>query len=233
MENEVIMQEAFRNVGADYGYVVNRATFVESCDLKVKWARCGRDVEMWVTDYMKGAPKDILESLARTIFSRMTGDMDEPYGEDLVEYLTKEGFIGEFQPIYLSRLGCASASPVGRYKDLRKCVERLVESKKIKPLPQTYCGWLPVGLGDSAGHSSPLMRSVCINSRLDSNDISDELLDFCVYTQMIKIEQGFSPTNTPNNKLTLAVESYPDSERLIGDLCRIGLSVWRTLSPEC
>ncbi len=234
MKNENGLQQIFVRIGDEYGYRHIGADFVESCDLKIKWVRQGNSVQFWVTDYLKDAPDDILESLAETIFRRIYENADSPYDSSFIEYLTTDLFVKELQPVYLSRLGCASASPVGRYKDLRRCVDRLAEKGLVKKIPNMYMGWMPMGPSDSVGHSSPLMRSICMNERLDRHDVPDDLMDFCFYSQLKKVEQGFGMDSKRNNKeYFLSIEGYPDSERFIAELGSRGLSMWKTLSPEC
>ncbi len=235
MEERPDLNGIFSRIGNEFGYSSVFASFVESADLKIKWARTGSMIEFWITDYLSDAPENVLESLARTVFGRMRDDMDSPYGNELIEYLTTEEFLKRYQPIYLSRKTNASATPVGRFKDLRKCVDRLIERDMVKPLPNTYIGWLPAGLGDGASISSPVMRSIFVNSKLDSPDTPDDVLDFCVYMQMVKLEIGFDPKdfNNMNRRFVQRVESYPDFQELMSCMSVMGVSAWKGMSPEC
>ena len=228
------LQTIFVRAGDEFGYRRVDARFVENSDLKIKWIRSGNMVNFLITDYLRDAPRDVLETLAETVFRRMYENADCPYDDCFIEYLTTDNFVMEQQPVYLSRLGCASASPVGRSKDLRKSLQRLKDNGLIKPVPLTYMGWMPMSGSDGIAVSSALMRSVCINERLDRSDVPDDLIDFCLYTQLLKIGQGFSKNHKENNQEYIRmIEEYPDSERFIGELGSRGLSLWKTLSPAC
>ena len=226
------LQKLFADVGAKFGYLNIEARFVDFCDVKIKWIREGTTIRFWITDYLKDAPDSVLESLATTLFNKMYKDADSRYSDEFLDYMTSEGFIMECQPIYLSRLEGASASPVGRFKDLRRSVERLSENGMIEPIPHTYFGWLPLGLGDCIGHTSPIMRCVCINPRLDRLNVSDDVLDFCVYLQMLKVQYGFGPLGNESRRSFLEkVNEYPDSLKLMSEMGALGLSLSNEVSP--
>ncbi|MBE6528529.1 MAG: hypothetical protein E7Z64_05130 [Thermoplasmata archaeon] len=236
MERETDVGRIFAEAGERFGYRHVDATFVKCSELKIKWTRQNRTVEFWVTDYLKDAPEEVLSSLANTIFSRLHEDADTPYDDSVIAYLESEDFIRENQPVYVSRLGCASASPVGMYKDLRRSVKSLVSEELIEGIPDNlYYGWLPVGLGDCAGHASGLMRSIVINTRLDRAEVDDEILDFCMYMQIVKMQQGslLEGPRRMNSEYLKRVEEYPGSERLLSEIGKLGLSPWKALSPEC
>jgi len=237
MDNEQL-ESIFVKAGEGYGYERVRAEFFESMLLTVRWVRVVNEISFQVTDYLMDAPREAIESLADTIFSRMFNDADKPYDEAFIRYVTSDNFAIEAQPVYLSRLEGASASPVGRCKDLRKSVRRLREKGLIKLEPHTYIGWLPMDSFDNVGNVSFLLRSVCINKRLNSCDFSDDMLDFCVYSQMKKLEQDIGDPKNNKMRLEESIERYPNNGVYMSELESIGLSIWSNgleerMSPEC
>ena len=232
MNDDKDLQKIFASTGAKYGYLNVEAAFVDCCDVKIKWMRSGTTIRFWITDYLKDAPEDILESLAETLFEKMYKDADARYSDEFLEYVSSDAFIHENQPIYLSRLEGASASPVGRYKDLRGCIGRLTERGLIDPLPHTYLGWLPLGLEDCIGHTSSIMRCACINTRLDRENVPDDVLDFCVYVQMLRIQQKFGVAGGESRRqFRKKIGEYPDSMRLMEEMGGFGLSLMNEVSP--
>ena len=225
----------FTRAGNRYGYDDVKAMFVECSDLRIRWTRKGKSVEFWVTDYLEEAPEDVLESLARTVFIRMKDDAESPYSDELLSYLTTDSFRERYRPIYLSRMTNASASPIGRFKNLSDSADRLVSKGYLAPLDDVYIGWLTMVPGDSCGHVSPLMRCAFVNSRLDNPRTTNEMLDFCLYMQLLKIEQGFDPLHSAKNATAFRehMNNYPNSEKMIAKVSEMGLTPWKGLSPEC
>ena len=77
-----ILNETFKKVGNDFGYDTS-AEFAAYRDFKIRWQWSYRGVEFQVSDYLKDAPVEVLESLARTIFTKIQGD-ESNYTDEVV-----------------------------------------------------------------------------------------------------------------------------------------------------
>jgi hypothetical protein len=53
-----------------------------------------------VSDYLRDAPEDVLEGIARTIFTKIQGD-ESNYTDEVVGWLTAPEFVEKLQPVYI------------------------------------------------------------------------------------------------------------------------------------
>lgn len=58
-----------QNAGHRNGYEDTRAEFAEFRDFKIRWTRSYKWIALEVADYLRNAPKDILESIAESVFA--------------------------------------------------------------------------------------------------------------------------------------------------------------------
>ncbi len=152
----------------------------------------------------------------------------------MADYIQGEEFRKRFQSVYISRLGGASASPVGNHKDLRKSMERLRRSELVPDVKGLYYGWLPMFGSSYAGHSSSAMRAVSINRRLDNENVPDDLVDYVLYSQMVFVGPDYNPKeDKTQSKYRRELEKYPCHDVLDEMLEGMGLRITREMSPEC
>lgn len=91
----------FQKVGNDFG-IETKAEFAAFRDLKIKWMRSYKWAEFTVSDFLKDAPLEVIENIARSIFSRIKGNEND-YSDETVEWLTSAEFAEINQPTYISR----------------------------------------------------------------------------------------------------------------------------------
>ena len=117
-----------------------------------------------MSDYLKDVPSEIMASVARTIMSRIRGDMSLPYPESTVGYLSSEEFLRRNQPIYVARHGYDNSDE--SVSKIESSVKRLCDRGLLQPLDGVYLCWSNASQ-EYVGKSSVLMRAVAINSRLN------------------------------------------------------------------
>ena len=59
---------------------------------KVKWSRTYRWIEFSVSDYLMDAPESVMESLSRTIYTKIRDTEETFYPEDVCEWITSKEF---------------------------------------------------------------------------------------------------------------------------------------------
>ena len=92
--------------------------------------------------------------------------------------------------------------------------------------PSVYLGWTPVGRSRAVGRSSVLMKVVAMSAILDDDSVSDELLDYCLYTQLAYVNQGFSPMGTcRGTEYDRALSRFPNRAGMEYELRRIGMRI--------
>lgn len=168
MTDETEMQSIFCDIGKEYGFEQVTAAFSPEYDLKVAWRRMGSWIDFWISDYLVNAPKDVLESLARMIYGRIRDYGKTPYSSELIEYVTGRDFIEENRATFLSRICGISPGPMGRHVDLTDSYGRLLDKGLVEQEDELVLRWSALTDNDAIGRSSALMKTVCMNRRLDS-----------------------------------------------------------------
>lgn len=190
--NNEALERIFADVGADYEYKRVEAKYVAFRDFKIKWIRSYDWISFEVSDYMSDAPSDVLASLCDTIYAKIRGDSEAFYGDIVCNWVSSDRFVDRNQRTYASRVRGLSSSTAGRVRDLRESYDRLASLGLIRDDPRILLGWVPAGTR-RAGNSSVLMRAACMNSILDSEEVPEVVLDYCLYAYISHIQLGFAP----------------------------------------
>jgi len=231
MGNEPCLQELFSSIGREYGFDIVNAAYCYESDLKIAWKRCGSSIDFWVCDYLRDAPEDIMSSLAVTMYRKMMVDTDCQYPENVISYLDSDCFVKKNQEKYLNRQNGLIPYHNGFHKDLRESYERLMDADLVDEIPRLFLGWLPMREERSVGRSSKLMRAVFLQRGLDSTEVSDDLLDFCLYSQIASVSLEFAMEPEEKKREYLEkIASYPGHKTYEKILEKNDLSV-REVSP--
>ena len=198
----------FQKVGNDFGTDI-KAEFATFRDIKIRWMRTYRWAEFTVSDFLKEAPLEIIEDIARTVFSRIKGN-EHDYSERTVEWLTSDGFVEINQPAYISR-DLRIGSEEGKHKSIEDSLNRLKDRKLIpEDLGKTRFFWSKGTPSGQSAWSSMLMKVITVNSELDSEDTPDDVLDLAILRQISYISSDFRTNNEDRRQAVLeAVRSYP------------------------
>ncbi len=212
-------------LGKKYGYEQSVASFVPIRDFKVRWTRTFKWISIEICDYLADAPEEVIKSLLTTIFKRISGEDEAEYGPDVVSWLTSESFIREKQPVYISRTKGLS-SPRGACKDLRESYDRLAAKGLAEPDPAIYIGWGKFPDSYAVGRSSIVTKVISMSDMLDSADIDDALLDYCLYSQLMRLKMGFNagPWNRMSEYNAL-LDQFPDRNAMERELERMELHI--------
>ena len=189
---EDTLRESFGTIGKKYGYEKVGAEFVAYRDFKVKWTRSYRWADFQVSDYLADAPQEVIEGLAETLFSRITGSEADSYEPEMNEWITSGEFTKSKQPIYVRRSRNITRSPVGEHKDLNGSLDRLKEMGLVERSASPYLTWTKDALATTVGYCSTLMDTIVISSIFDSDCIPDCVLDYALYHEYLITRDGWS-----------------------------------------
>ena len=193
--NNQMLTAIFSVAGTRNGYDEVQAEFSPFRDFKVKWTRSYKWIAFEVSDYLSDAPENVIESLAISIFRRIRDEgHDDPmsYSDAVCDWITSDDFVRTKQPVFVRRFRGLSLSTVGDHRDLADAYGRLVEMGLVERDPDIYLGWAAGSNSRSVGRASVLMKVVAISQLLDRDDISDDVFDFCLYTQVAHVGMGFN-----------------------------------------
>ncbi len=183
------LEMTFKKVGNDFGTEAT-AEFAEFRDLKVKWTRTINFADFRVSDYLMEAPVDVIEDIARTIYSKIFGDGKE-YSEETVGWLTSDEFVKLHQPKFIERSRNFRFDD-GENKSISESIQRLKDAGLAPDdLGKTKIMWSTKTSENKDAWSSCLMRTISINSKLDSEDVPDDVLDYTILKHLTFIGVEF------------------------------------------
>lgn len=224
--NDKTLTAVFSAVGKRYGYDEIQAEFVPFRDFKVRWMRSYKWISLEISDYMKDAPEEIMESMAVTIFRKIKGEDELEYSEEVYNWLTREDFVHDNQSTFIHRFRGLSLEPQGKHQDLAESYKRLVKMGLVEDDPDVFMGWAPSSKSQRVGRSSVLMKVIVISQRLDDPGIPEHVLDYCLYAQAAHIGMGFSPSKKSRGKeYDEILGRYPDRAEAESELRRRDLFI--------
>ena len=222
-ETEERLRRSFGTVGKRYGYERVGAEFVAYRDFKVKWNRCYKWIEFYVSDYLMDAPDCVFDALAEALFSKIAGQEPRPYSQEMVDWVTRDDFAETKQPVYVRRSRNITRNPEGEFKDLRSSLRRLKEMGLVGECANPYLTWTKEELATTVGYCSTLLDTVVISSIFDSDHIPDCVLDYALYHEMLVMREGLTGFGkAPEFDMRTEELRYPEwqeSERWIDRLC--------------
>ena len=183
---EETLRESFGTIGKKYGFDKVGAEFVAYRDFKVKWTRSYKWADFQVSDYLMDAPSVVLDGLAETLFSRISGAEAKPYTPEMNDWITSSEFKSEKQPVYVRRSRNISRSPAGKNKDLTESLNRLKRMGLVKKDVNPYLTWTRAELQTTCGYCSTLMDTIVISSAFDTRSLPDMVLDYVLYRSTMR-----------------------------------------------
>ena len=222
-----MLNRAMHNAGIRNGFDEIQAEFAAFRDFKLKWTRSYKWISFEVSDYLKNAPEHVMESLAETIFAKIRGEDGVPYSDEVCDYLNSREFLEENQGMYLKRFRGISETARGESVDLLDCYRRLAERGLVEYDPDLVIRWSSVGdRSRKVGRSSVLMRTIVMNPALDSEDVSEDALDYALYSQICHVNLGFGPTRENDaERYEVMLANYPERIQAEMEIRRLGLNL--------
>ena len=221
---EETLRESFGTIGKKYGFDKVGAEFVAYRDFKVKWTRSYKWADFQVSDYLMDAPSVVLDGLAETLFSRISGAEAKPYTPEMNDWITSSEFKSEKQPVYIRRSRNISRSPAGKNKDLTESLNRLKRMGLVKKDVNPYLTWTRAELQTTCGYCSTLMDTIVISSAFDTKTLPDMVLDYVLYHECLIIRNGWANFGLEDEfDICEEEKKVPDWEEAEGWIRRMGL----------
>jgi len=221
---EETLRESFGTIGKKYGFDKVGAEFVAYRDFKVKWTRSYKWADFQVSDYLMDAPSVVLDGLAETLFSRISGAEAKPYTPEMNDWITSSEFKSEKQPVYVRRSRNISRSPAGKNKDLTESLNRLKRMGLVKKDVNPYLTWTRAELQTTCGYCSTLMDTIVISSAFDTRTLPDMVLDYVLYHECLIIRNGWANFGMEDEfDICEEEKKFPDWEEAESWIRRMGL----------
>jgi hypothetical protein len=183
------LDSIFRTVGTSRGYEAE-AAFAANKEFKSCWWRWGHSVRFEVSDYLRGAPKSVVDSFARTLFDRVGCKAAPIFTAELRSYLESEEFLVAKQPLYIKRSRNITRSAAGHKYDLNALLDSLVDQGLVKRPPSAYLTWTSKPNTARVGYCSVLMNVVCVSSALDRESVPSYVPEYVLYHELLHLEDG-------------------------------------------
>ena len=225
--NSEMLNRAMRNAGMRNGFDEIQAEFSAFRDFKLKWTRSYKWISFEVSDYLRNAPENVIQSLAETVFARIRGEDRTAYSEEVCDYLNSSEFLEENQGLFLKRFRGISESARGESVDLLDCYRRLAERGLVEYDPDLVIRWNNIeDRSRKVGRSSVLMRTIVMNPALDSEDVSEDALDYALYTQICRVNLGFGPNREgESERYEEMLAKFPERMQAEMEIRRSGLNL--------
>lgn len=199
-------------------------------ELKHTWKTCGANTSFKVSDYMDGAPEDVLEALAWYLVCRARGKAcPAPMEERYFAYARSEALWAPNREVYKSRARKLSFRPHGNARDLCTVFSYVNSVYFDGAIPEPDLAWVRESPSTRLGFYFPALNILAINQALDSEKVPRYVLEFVVYHELL---HGLvEPKGTPKRRLhhtrefrerEKAFSMYDDAEKWLRKLARKG-----------
>ena len=226
------LTRCFGSAGRMRGFDEVSAKFAAFREFKVRWTRNYRWAEFEVSDYLSDAPERVMRPLADTIYARMFGERVD-YPEEVAAWLSDPSFSRRMQPLYVDRYVGLSRTTRGKVWDLADSYERLVDDGLVERDPDVFVGWTVPSRSRDVGHASVLMKVVSMSGSLDSGEVPERVLDYCLFSQLAHVGMGFNPgVGRRGREYDEVLSQFPRRTEMESALRRLGLHV-RGRCPRC
>ena len=204
------VREIFAAVGRVYGYEDVEVDFVPYRYMKVKWQRTATEMYLSVSDYLKDAPAFVLEDFARTLIERINGERSD-WSDRFRVYVCDGGFVEKNRPVFLKRFKGVKPAGEHRCRSLEDSIDRLIAEGLISDVDDIDFRYAS-GM-HTASTASPVMRTVIISDRLDSEDVPEYVLDAQVYKGICQVMAGFNPSEEAHQECERRINRYSLMEK--------------------
>lgn len=130
VRNDADLNNVFESVREEMKLKAVTGKFGALKDFKVRWIREGTEsFQFTVSDYLKGAPTEVIEDFAKGLISKILlprGENDVTFGDAFSEYVTNPQFVKDNQKTYIRR--SRSFIPLSESSELFNKVDRVYKS---------------------------------------------------------------------------------------------------------
>ncbi|MBQ7701855.1 MAG: hypothetical protein IJT54_05570 [Candidatus Methanomethylophilaceae archaeon] len=216
----------FQKVGNDFGFENVDSEFSPFRELKIKWCRTMDNASFTVSDYPEEAPIEVIEGIARTIFSKIRAEEETGYPECAMGWLTSDGFRDMNQERYIERSRDIGHTGEAENERLWEAYRRLVDAGLIGEIKGLRLFWSNDKSVSKACQSSCLMRVVIMNRRLLGSEVPHEVLDYCLLHEIANISTDFGIDILERRKeVTDIMSEYPGKEIARNWLYRVMMEI--------
>jgi hypothetical protein len=182
----VSLERAFSSVGRSFGMGNVIARFCAYSELKHTWRERDGALEFKISDYLEGAPEDVLESLSWYLLSMVSGKRcPEGKADRYLLFIHSKELWESKRDVYLSRARNLSFEAAGRERNLRSVFD-YVNSYYFKgKLRDPILAWVEESPRQRLGFYFGPLNLLAANRVLDSSSIPRYVLEYVMYHELL------------------------------------------------
>ena len=196
----VNLTDTFRRVNNQMSNGRVRASFYPYKELKHSWRTCDGALSFRVSDYMKGVPDEVMESLAWHLLCRARKkECPKGMAERYTALVHSRDFWEPRRLRYLSRSRNLSFRPKGNSRDLGEVFSYVNEYHFGSEVSRPDLAWIRESPRSRVGFYHPPLRILAVNRALDSDYIPRFVLEFVMYHELLHDRIG--PSVLPSRSI--------------------------------
>ncbi len=184
------LDDAFKEAAARLAVGPVSAQFYPYSELRHTWITNGHAIAFKVSDYLDGAPDEVMESLARYLvskaFGRECGDGCAAY----LAYSTSEGLWDSVKDRYVQRAKNLSFDVKGHARDLRAVFDYVNSFYFAGRAPEPILAWVRESPRRRLGYYFEPLRLLAANRVLDQDTVPRYVLEFVMYHELLHHLRG-------------------------------------------
>lgn len=203
----------FAEVGRSFGYVGISAAFEQLEPIRMTWSGWGnRNLEFGISDYLVGAPEEVMRDIADNLFHTIGKDPVE-YTDRVREYLASDVFVHGARKLYITReRDGLDLDHKPLYHDIREAVGRIGAVPTATDVSGLWFAWADML------DILPRIRLVTIPVWMDSEDVPQDVFDYCLYWQACRLYRFSTRDPGTARDMERCLSQYPDGGRLQREL---------------
>jgi hypothetical protein len=191
------LSETFRAVNSKVGAGRLSASYYPYRELKHTWRSRDGVVAFRVSDYMRGVPEEVIESLAWYLICRARGaDCPEGMAERYLRHIRSPGFWSDRRDQYVGRAKNLAFRSKGNERDLGAVFDYVNACYFGGTIDTPELAWASESPRRRVGFFHAPLRILAVNRALDSARVPRYVLEFVVYHELLHglldVEDGVS-----------------------------------------
>lgn len=182
----VDLSDLFDSISIELGKGHAHAEFYPYSELKHTWRRCGRTATFRLSDYLEGAPDDVLESLAWYLVSKAFGiACPEERSMIYFAYSRSKRLWEDKRQVYLSRARNLTIEPRGERRNLKTIFDYVNSNYFSERLRVPTLAWVDESPARRLGYYFEPFNLLVVNRVFDTERVPRYVLEFVVYHELL------------------------------------------------
>lgn len=204
-----------------YGFTPLEADYVAMKDLSFKWSFRKKELRLFISDYLKGAPDHVIEDFVCGAL-HFIKTKERSFDGAFAQYARTDEFVLRIRPIYMSRMRSITHDGQGNERSLYDSVQRLMDAGLVFPsdIDNTVFVWTKRPTYTRLGYCATIVRLIVISCIFDDLNVDDRIVDYVVYHEIVHNRIGYRPfdRNPHDAQFKRYEKMYPDTEGINEEL---------------